>query len=104
MQRSNPEIDKKYHSKRWQRLRKLKKTVSPFCEECEKQGRIRPTYIVHHKEWIDETNYKDDNVFYNLDNLESVCQDCHNKIHFEAKEEYYFTEDGDLKPKQAPQC
>lgn len=100
MQRSNKEIDKKYHTKRWQRLRKLKKIVSPYCEECEKQGRISPVYIVHHKEWINENNYNNDDVFYNLDNLESVCQECHNKIHFRAEEEYYFTENGDILPKQ----
>lgn len=96
MQRSNKEIDKKYHSTRWQKLRKLKKIVSPFCEECEKRGIIKPAYIVHHKEWINEQNYQDNNVFFNLENLESVCLECHNKIHAEQDTEYYFDEKGDL--------
>lgn len=96
MQRSNPEIDKKYHSIRWKKLKKLKRIISPFCEECEKKGIITPTYIVHHKEWINESNYENDEVFYNLDNLESVCLECHNKIHFSEEKEYYFDEKGDL--------
>ena len=54
MQRSNPEIAAKYHSKRWEKLRRFKKTLNPFCEECLKRGVYTPAYIVHHKEWINE--------------------------------------------------
>lgn len=100
MQRSNPTIDKKYHSERWKRLKKLKKLISPFCEECQKEGIITPVYIVHHKEWIDESNYNNDEVFFNIDNLESVCLKHHNKIHFSKEEEYYFNEQGDLVKKE----
>lgn len=38
----------------------------------------------------------DDDVFFNIDNLESVCLDCHNKIHFAEEVDYYFDDDGDL--------
>lgn len=42
-------------------------------------------------------NYEDDKVFYNIDNLESLCLDCHNKEHFSSEEaEYSFDENGDL--------
>lgn len=34
MYREDPEIAKKYKSKRWQRLRKQKILLSPFCERC----------------------------------------------------------------------
>ena len=37
-----------------------------------------------------------DNIFFNIDNLESLCRDCHNKEHFEDKQEYIFDENGDL--------
>ena len=38
----------------------------------------------------------DDNVFYNIDNLESLCFDCHQKEHHADEEEYIFDENGDL--------
>jgi len=38
----------------------------------------------------------DDNVFFNIDNLESLCQECHNKEHFAEEAEYVFDENGDL--------
>jgi len=101
MQRSNPDIDKKYHSIRWKKLKKQKKILNPFCEECQRKGILTPTYIVHHKEWINEKNYEDDDVFYNIDNLESVCLDCHNRIHFSDDKEYYFDSNGDLIKKWA---
>ena len=41
-------------------------------------------------------NYEDDNVFFNIENLESLCQDCHNKEHFAEEVEYKFDENGDL--------
>ena len=56
MQRSNKEIDKQYHTTRWLKLKKFKKLISPFCEVCMQHGKVTPTYIVHHKEWINELN------------------------------------------------
>ena len=94
--RDNPEIAKKYHSKRWQRLRKQKLILNPTCERCAKRKRYVPAYFVHHKEYITDKNYEDDNVFFNIDNLESLCKKCHNEEHFSSKEEYYFNENGDL--------
>lgn len=94
--RDNPEIAKKYKSKRWQRLRKQKLINNPICERCYKQGIIKPTYIIHHKEYITDKNYNDDNIFYNIDNLESLCIEHHNKEHFEDKKEYMFNSNGDL--------
>lgn len=61
-----------------------------------RSGIIKPLYIVHHKDYINESNYIDDNVFFNWDNLEGLCLDCHNKEHFKKKIEYKFDENGDL--------
>ncbi|MGN1298098.1 MAG: HNH endonuclease [Clostridia bacterium] len=55
-----------------------------------------PVEIVHHKEYVTDKNYEDDNVFFNIENLESLCLDCHNKEHFSDEEEYIFDENGDL--------
>lgn len=35
--RDNPEIAKKYKSKRWQRLRRQKLILNPLCERCDKK-------------------------------------------------------------------
>lgn len=96
MYRDNPNIAKKYKSKRWQKLRKQKKLLNPFCERCLDKGIYTPAYIVHHKEYITDKNYEDDNVFFNIDNLESLCLQCHNTEHFGTKLEYTFNENGDI--------
>ena len=51
---------------------------------------------MHHKEYVTEENYQDDNIFFNLENTESLCKKCHNQEHFNSKEEYCFDENGDL--------
>ena len=94
--RDNPEIAKKYHSKRWQRLRKQKLILNPTCERCAKRKIYVPAYFVHHKEYITDKNYEDDNVFFNIDNLESLCKKCHQREHFATKVDYTFDENGDL--------
>lgn len=94
--RDDPEIAKRYKSKRWIRLRVLKKNINPFCERCLEEGKYTPARIVHHKEYITDQNYLDDNVFYNLDNLESLCQECHNKEHFGETLGYMFDSNGDI--------
>jgi len=96
MYRDNPEIAKKYRSKKWAKIKKEKKLLNPFCERCLKKGIYTPSYIIHHKEYITDKNYEDDNVFYNIDNLESVCLECHNKEHFGEKQEFFFDKNGDL--------
>ena len=94
--RDNPEIARKYKSKRWQKLRKQKKLLNPFCERCLDNGIYTPVRIVHHKEYITDKNYEDDNIFYNMENLESLCRDCHNKEHFSEEAEYIFDDNGDV--------
>lgn len=94
--RDNPEIAKKYYSRKWKKLRHYKLIQNPLCERCLQKGFYNAAKIVHHKEYITETNYLDDNVFFNIDNLEALCQDCHNKEHFEDKKEYTFDINGDV--------
>ena len=94
--RDNPEIAKKYKSKRWQKLRYQKLLLNPFCERCYKKGIYNSAYIIHHKEYVTDLNYEDDNVFFNIENLESLCLDCHNKEHFGIKVDYTFDEEGNL--------
>jgi 5-methylcytosine-specific restriction protein A len=94
--RDNPEIAKKYKSKRWQKLRKQKLMLNPLCERCLKKDINIAAYFIHHKEYVTDNNYIDDNIFFNIDNLESLCKKCHNQEHFEKEVEYIFDENGDL--------
>ncbi len=55
-----------------------------------------PAYFVHHKEYVTDKNYEDDNIFFNIDNLESLCKKCHQREHFATKVDYIFDENGDL--------
>ena len=61
-----------------------------------RSGIYSSAYIIHHKEYVTDKNYEDDNIFFNIENLESVCQECHNKEHFASEEEYMFDEEGNL--------
>ena len=61
-----------------------------------RSGIYNSAYIVHLKKYVTDKNYEDDNVFFNIDNLESVCQDCHNKEHHAEEDEFYFDEAGNL--------
>ena len=61
-----------------------------------RSGKYNPAKIVHHKEYVTDLNHEDDNVFFNIENLESLCQDCHNKEHFAEEQEYSFDENGNV--------
>jgi 5-methylcytosine-specific restriction endonuclease McrA len=97
MQRSNPLIARKYKSKRWQKTRRLYAiSINNLCERCRLKRIIKPLYIIHHKIYINESNYMNDDIFYNFDNLEGLCLNCHNKEHFKDDIEYEFDKNGDL--------
>ena len=93
-----PEIARLYRSERWRKLRKLKIAQNPVCERCARQGIYKSVEIVHHKEYVTDQNYWKPEIFYNIDNLECLCRECHNKEHFsqEEKSEIEFDENGDV--------
>ena len=100
-----------YKTKRWKQTRKMY-ALSKFCicERCgnpvycdgiteyiDKEHRIKG--IVHHKEYLNESNYTNENIAYGFDNLELLCIDCHNQEHFDKgilRDEYTFDDDGNL--------
>ena len=65
-------------------------------KDVRRSGIYNAAKIVHHKEYVTDKNYEDDNIFFNIENIESLCQECHNREHFGEKEEYTFDENGDL--------
>jgi len=88
-----------YDSKQWKQLREeVKKRDNYECQECKRQGKVFiDTYeysesakrkkiklVVHHIKELE--NYPE--LALEMDNLETICVDCHNKEHgrvFERK-------------------
>lgn len=100
-----------YQSKAWNDVRKnvwLRQNL--LCNRCHKPVYVdgiseylprdrRVIGIVHHKEYLDETNVYDINITLNLDNLEGLCKDCHEKEHARGqgiRKGYRFDENGNL--------
>lgn len=89
-----------YTSKAWKETRHAYiKRVNGLCERCRASGEFVPGKIVHHKNHITPKNIKDPRVTLSFNNLELLCEDCHNKEH-KRKENtrYIFAEDGTLLP------
>lgn len=89
-----------YKSAAWKRARQQVITRSNgLCERCKARGIYKPGYIVHHKEYITPGNISNPNITLNLDNLEYLCEDCHNKEHkAKPNNRYRFDSDGKLLP------
>ena len=71
-----------YHSAKWLATRKayISQRVAVdggLCERCQR----RAGKIVHHKKYLTENNVNDSAVTLNQDNLELLCQKCHNIEH-----------------------
>lgn len=67
-----------YRSNTWKKCRNAyMDSQHHICERC---GGL--AVICHHKEWLNESNYKNPLIAYGWDNLEALCMDCHNKEHF----------------------
>jgi 5-methylcytosine-specific restriction endonuclease McrA len=68
-----------YHSKAWKQCRlSYIASVHGLCERCEAGGKI-----VHHKVYLNERNIGDPTVTLSHENLELLCQTCHNIEHME---------------------
>lgn len=84
-----------YKSKEWKKCREAYYiSQHGICERCGKPGEI-----VHHKIYITPGNINNPEVTLNFDNLELLCQDCHNKEHHSSNvtaEGLMFDGDGNL--------
>lgn len=71
-----------YQKAEWEKIRKVVIVkANGLCERCSKKGVVKPGKIVHHKQWLNDKNNKDWNVAYNAENLEYICNDCHEEEH-----------------------
>jgi 5-methylcytosine-specific restriction endonuclease McrA len=90
-----------YKSKAWRKTREsYYKTKFGLCERCGEPGDI-----VHHKEYITPDNINNPNITLDFNNLELLCQDCHNKEHIGTtvtQEGLMFDDNGDLIKMDAP--
>ena len=76
-----------YNSREWRELRILKLRANPLCEVCEREGIVTAAHAVHHRHPIEESTSKAEmrKWAFIWDNLVSVCDACHAKIHKEMK-------------------
>ena len=66
---------RKYRTQRWRRLRKQHLQSFPLCVTCNAQGLTVAAQVVDHiKPWRG-----DENLFYDVENLQSLCHRCHNR-------------------------
>lgn len=92
-----------YRSKQWERTRLLyAQSVDGLCERCRAAGLYTPGKIVHHKVYLDDEKLRDASIALSFDNLELLCQDCHNKEHHhtEPSRRYAFDAEGNVISKE----
>jgi 5-methylcytosine-specific restriction enzyme A len=74
----DPEARKFYKSKAWEKCRKIALQRDEFlCQSCLKNGNYTPADMVHHIK--ERKDYPE--LALDLDNLESLCNPCHNQMH-----------------------
>lgn len=87
-----------YKTKAWKECRAAYlHEVNGICEICMQKGIIRPADIVHHKIVLDDEKARDPEIALNFANLQAVCIDCHNALHFRSKSQpkrYRITDNG----------
>ena len=81
------DISKIYNTSQWRKLRLAHLMQHPLCENCQANNIITPAICVHHKQFIStgttELEMKD--IAYDPSNLMSLCENCHNEFHTQAK-------------------
>ena len=86
-----------YKSKAWQETRYAYLSSQHFiCERCG-----CPAKIVHHKKYITPANINDPYITLSWDNLEALCQECHNEEHLQEYNQTFFNEDGEIEKVKA---
>ena len=76
------ERQKIYNNTRWVKLRKEKLMQNPICEVCNKQ---LADHVHHIDSFMNYVGNERINVAYDSNNLQSVCRECHNKLHQKHK-------------------
>lgn len=80
----NPIYKELITSTRWAKLRARKLTSQPRCEECLKKGKLKIADQVHHVIPVERgvgSRMVMEELCFDFNNLESVCEKCHKEIH-----------------------
>ncbi len=88
-----------YNSEAWRQCREtFLESKGGLCERCSTPDNPVLAKIAHHKIYLTAQNINDPYISLSWDNLEALCQDCHNKEHHrsKAKIKYKFGEDGEI--------
>lgn len=88
-----------YQSAAWRKnSRAYLASVDGLCERCRSAGKLVPAVIVHHREHLTAESIRDPMMAMGWDNLEALCQECHNKEHFgnPRVREVRFNADGEI--------
>lgn len=81
-----------YKSAAWQQVSAYyMQSKNYICERCGK-----PAKICHHKTWLTPSNISNTSISLNPDNLECLCQECHNIEHNRDDAAIYFDKDGNV--------
>lgn len=71
-----------YSSGAWKNIREaVKKRDGKLCVDCLKKGIYTPAEEVHHIIELTPENINDPEISLNMDNLVSLCRECHQKRH-----------------------
>ena len=84
-----------YKSTTWQKCREAAINRDHYlCQDCLKKGMITPAIEVHHIKPITPENINDPMITLNLDNLVSLCKECHKARHNHRQKRYRVDEYG----------
>ena len=91
-----------YISDEWRRCRaEYLKSVGRICERCRAQGIMEPAAHVHHKIRLTPDNIHDPRISLNWENLEALCEKCHQAEHHPTR--WRVDEDGHVDLEGSPQ-
>lgn len=75
-----------YNTTQWRKLREFHLKHNPLCAECLKNnGKVTAADSVHHIISPFKGNKVNYELFYDPNNLESICAECHAKVHAEER-------------------
>lgn len=81
-----------YKGRKWKKVSGLYMTQQHYvCERCGGVG-----CICHHKKYITPWNINNPDITLNTDNLECLCQECHNQEHMAKVSRAIFDGDGNM--------
>ena len=71
--------DRRYHTKQWQRTRKLVLLRDAVCVLCERLGKVTPSTVADHVIPVRMRDREDDR-FYDIETIRGLCSSCHARV------------------------